>query len=345
MKSTQTRFQVYLQNTAGELEKELKIFTKVWRKQINGFSDLQKLNQYFTESLFGGKMLRGTLVKLGYELVTKSNNAILKPAAAFEILHTALLIHDDIIDQSPVRRGKPALHIRTKNKQYGISQAICLGDIGITHATKQIAESDFPTDAKNKAVTYFQQVISDTILGEMLDVASSQSLKRTEKQILHIHKMKTAQYTIIGPLTLGAILGGAPDSLLKSLKLFGEHLGIGYQLQDDILGVFGDEKKIGKSTTSDIEENKSTILITYAIKHANTQQRIALTNYGKKGIRRKEQELIKKVFIETGALAYSQNMIDKQTTKAKEYIPKLTHYKTKQQLFFNLADMLIERVK
>lgn len=343
--TSQIDFAFYLRTSAHAIEKELNIFSKSWNKQIaSSFPQLQTLNRRFTDSFFGGKMLRGTLVQFGYELVqTKSSAEIFKPAAAFEILHTSLMTHDDIIDQSPTRRGKTAIHIHT-DKHFGISQAICLGDLGISLAVKLLSECNFQTERKNNAVNYFSQIITDTILGEMLDVESPHTSLTTEEQILTIHKMKTARYTIVGPLTIGAMLGGADDKLLNNIKRFGEHLGIAYQIQDDILGIYGDETTIGKSTTSDIEENKSTLLLVNSLEHGTKQQKEILKKYyGKKGIAKEEQEMIKKIFTETGALAYSQDKIIKLITKAKKLIPLLSKDETKQELLTQLTDALVNR--
>ena len=335
-----------MQASAQAIEKELQVFSRSWIKQTaDAFPELQTDNQRFTDRLLGGKMLRGTLVQFGYELVkTKSSKAILKPAAAFEILHTALIIHDDIIDQSPTRRGQPAMHLH-KNAHYGVSQAICLGDLGISQAVKLLSESDFQTDKKIRALTYFSQIISDTILGEMLDIRSSHTEKPKEEQILTIHKMKTARYTIVGPMTVGAILGGADETLLKSIKLFGEHLGIAFQIQDDILGIFGDENTTGKSTTSDIEENKSTLLLTYIQQQGtNKQKELFKKYYGKKGITKEQHEIIKKIFIENGALAYSQKYMNKLVSKAKAVIPQITKNISKQELLHQLTEALVNRI-
>ncbi len=348
MNMTQPSFELYLRDTSQEIQKELQIFSKEWNRYIaNDFSDLKKSNMRFTESLFGGKMIRGTLVKFGYELIqTKNIKAILKPAAAFEIFHSSLLIHDDIIDQSPIRRGKLTLFMTEKNKHHGISQAICLGDLGITLAVNSISESDFPLEVKNMAIRYFLKMISKTILGEMLDVQASQKYNRKDEQVIKIHKMKTANYTIVGPLSVGAILAGASEKFLENIQLFGEYLGIAFQIQDDILGIFGDDKKIGKSTTSDIQENKNTLLFTYSLKKANQKQKdILKMYYGKKNITLKQQEMIRKVFIETGALDQSKKTIMKLTLQAKELIPNITKEKNKQLLLAQFVDLLVSRKK
>jgi geranylgeranyl pyrophosphate synthase len=347
LKMTQIDFRTYLKQTSSEIEKELLTYLKTWDDYIQkDFADLKKANNKFTQSLLGGKMFRGTLVKLGYELFqSKETHAILMPAIAFEVLHTAFLIHDDIIDQSPMRRGKAALYV-SKNKHNGISQAICFGDLGITLSIKLLWESDFPISVKKQAFTYFLHVSSTTILGETLDVQSSQKYTRTESQILKIQLTKTANYTIVAPLTVGAMLAGADETSLQKIKLFGEYLGIAYQIGDDILGVFGEEHEIGKSTTSDITENKSTLLFTYALTHADTKQKDILKRYyGKKRITSKKHELVKKVFQETGSLAYSQEKIVELTRQAKTIIPEITNNKDGRQLLTQFADMLTRRNK
>ena len=336
-------FKTYLHQSIHEIQQELTHVAKDLDKQIaHDFPELRQLHTRFTDSFFGGKMLRGTLVRLGYELLQQEpSHAIFKAAAAYEILHTSLLIHDDIIDKSPLRRGKPTLHRMEKNKHYGISQSLCLGDLGLMHACKLISESDFPSSRKQKALQFFLTTVTQTILGEMLDVHSAYISSRTEEQVLTIHRTKTAYYTIGGPLAVGALLGGASDSFVQTLEQFGEYLGIAFQIRDDILGVFGDKTAIGKSTTSDIEENKSTLLIIYSMKHAtNEQKNILKRYYGKKGITQKEHEIIKQIFRDAGALAYSQNKIATYLSQAKVRIPSLTKSKDKQVLLSNLADFI-----
>lgn len=347
MNSTKADFKQYLQQTSHAIEKELNDFSKEWSEYINtNFQDLNAVNKRFTQSLYGGKMIRGALVKFGYELFqTKTTDRILKPAVAFEIIHTSLLIHDDILDQSPLRRGKPAFHI-SANSHYGISQAICIGDIGMTIAFKLISESNFPEELKNRALNFFSQTVSQTIIGQMLDVEYSQVYERTDEKIMNIYLMKTAHYTIVGPLTVGAILAGATGDMLEKIKLFGEHLGIAFQIQDDILGVFGDDSITGKPTTSDIEENKSTLLFTHALRQSNeAQKKILKQYYGKKKITSEQLEMIRQIFKETGSLEYSQNKLKELTEKAKAVIPSLTKDELQQNLLRQLTDILVERSK
>lgn len=208
---------------AAALEREETSFLAGEKKHIQKISpNLLPLFEYFIAANTGGKKIRGFLIKLGFELAGGKDREILQVAAAYEILHTSILAHDDIIDKSPKRRGILSLY-----KSVGIDQAITLADYGFFLAMKIIAESKFDEKLKNQALRMFSQTIVDTALGQMLDVAHGDSEK--------IALLKTARYTISGPLKLGATLGGASGELIRELGKFGESLGIAFQIQDDIL--------------------------------------------------------------------------------------------------------------
>lgn len=341
-------FKSYLQKSAEEINKELGKFCKEWSKDVEKASPrLSFLNQCFVRACSGGKRLRGTLVKLGYEIASgQSNPEILKPAVAFEIFQTAVLAHDDIIDKSDLRRGKPTLWKCLGGDHYGISQTICLGDVGFFLSYKLISESNFLEKNKNRAIAFYTNAMIQTALGEILDVEVPHSGKTDEDTYLKICQLKTAFYTLIGPLQLGAVFGGAKEALLKRLAQFGENLGIAFQIQDDILGVFGEEETLGKSVTSDIEEGKNTLLIAYALKNASLEQREVLDKYyGKGKIGQEALEEVRKVFVDTGSLDYSQKKALKLVEEAKKLIPAITLNQEKAKLLSEMADLLVQRDK
>lgn len=191
---------------------------------------------------------------------------ILTPVVAFEIIQTGLLIHDDIIDKSLIRRNKPAVHIALGGNHHAISNAICLGDFAFLISNLLIAKSNFNEKYKNKALEIFNNAIFNTVVGQLQDIDFQENEPQTEEEILRMNMNKTAYYTIIGPLQVGASLAGAQTQEISALEEFGKLAGIMFQIQDDILGIFGDEKTIGKSITSDIKEGKSTILSIYTLK-------------------------------------------------------------------------------
>lgn len=221
-------FRNYLKETAEKLDREIE---KILEKS------LPPVTKDFISSCQGGKKIRGVLTILGYELAHLGGvkdhlpGEIVKIAAAYEIMHTAILIHDDIMDQSQKRRGKPSLY-----KKVGVSKAITLADYGFFLAIKLISESKFPDKYKTQALKLFAQVMMDTAVGQIMDLEGLDKIATA--------KLKTAQYTIAGPLKLGAVLAGVKSDLLNKLDQFGENLGIAYQIQDDILdGQAGDNAK------------------------------------------------------------------------------------------------------
>lgn len=342
-------FKIYLKDKAEQTEIALSDIFKQWRAEAEKLnSNLLPLIDVSIKACAGGKRLRAALVILGYELAGGlDNQEIAKPAAAFEIFQTAILAHDDIIDKSPLRRGKPTMFMELGGDHYGISQSICLADIGFFQSMQLISGSDFPVDLKNKALQSFSKTMIETALGEVLDIElPRKNEEKSEEDVITIAHLKTARYTITGPMQLGAILAGAKEPLLDNLKNFGDNLGIAYQIQDDILGVFGDEITLGKSITSDIEEGKNTLLIVHALKNANHQQREVLNkHYGKGIIGDKESETIRNIFKDTHALDYSRTKELEYVSSAKKVIPKITKDLEKQNLLNELADFLVERIK
>lgn len=340
-------FKSYLQTSAEEINSEIDNIFSSWNADVAKInSKLVPLNQAFVEACSGGKRLRGALVKLGYELTNApATLEILKPAVAVEIFQTAILAHDDIIDKSLLRRGKPTLYKVLGGDHHGISQTICLGDIAFFLTMKLLSESKFPDKNKNLALQCFARTTINTGWGEVLDVELPYLKgEKTAADVLTIFKLKTAEYTITGPVQIGAILGGADELLLKDIEEFGTNLGIAFQIQDDILGVFGDEKTVGKPVTSDIEEGKLTLMILYAREKADEKQKKILDKYyGKENIGKKGLEQIRKVFTATGALEYSQKYAEELVETAKKIIPKITKDKEKAKLLNEMADFLVAR--
>ena len=228
-------FEEFYQKNITKINEELNKILAVWRTEISVISNgLLPLVDKFIDSCRGGKRIRGMLVVLGYEIGKESSvispqieSSIIKIAAAYEIFHSAFLAHDDVIDQSEVRRGKPSLYKALGADHKGISRTICLGDGGFFLATRIIAESRFPDSKKNEVLKYLSGILLNTAIGQMLDVEKGDSLV--------VAKYKTAQYSVSGPLVLGATLAGAGEQWLKHLAKFGEKIGIAFQIKDDIL--------------------------------------------------------------------------------------------------------------
>jgi len=169
-------FQEYVKLIPQEIETELKIYLAKWRIEVEETNpNLLPLTDLFIDACDGGKRLRGALVKLGFELSgNKYEPEILKSAVAIEIFQTAILAQDDIVDQSPTRRGKKTIHTALGNDHYAISQTMMLGDTGFFLALKLIGESKFAPERVNKALQSFSETMLKTAIGEMLDIELSQ---------------------------------------------------------------------------------------------------------------------------------------------------------------------------
>lgn len=269
-----------------------------------------------------GKLVRGVLVDLGYYLLKDNNEYSNDLALAYEIFQTAILVHDDIIDQDEKRRGVNTIHYENYNKYKSYNSietkhlsnsiAICMGDLGLFEANKIISTSYKEDPNLSKVLINFNDTVLNTIKGEILDVILPFESKNIginsdilEKSIMDIYRLKTSHYTIIGPLSVGLILAGSDESKLKDISSFGEKVGIAFQIQDDILGIYSDD--IGKVVGSDIKEFKQTILYSHISK---TSYKKELDKYYGKDISEENINKVRELFKESGSFDYSINMMN-----------------------------------
>ena len=308
-------------------------------------------------ALAGGKRIRGALLCQAYFGVGgKERKKILKIAAAIELVHMFLLIHDDIIDRGGSRHGEETLHkmLSLKKKKYnlkndgehfGISEAIIVGDLLYAIANKIITEAGFNPKLSMQSLTKLQSIVETTIIGESQDILISYKKNATEKEVLQMLDNKTAKYTFEGPLHMGAILGGCNNQ--KTLNLLSRYaipVGIAFQIQDDILGVFGNEKKMGKSVASDIEEGKQTIMVVKAFKSASISEWKQLSYIlGKKKLTKREIKTFQDIIKSTGSLNYAKNLASELFSQGKKEIEKSPLFSKEKKFFIELVDYLENR--
>ena len=242
----------------------------------------------------------------------------------------------------------PSIYKSLGGNHYGISQTICLGDLGMFISDKLILESDFDEKNKYKALRSFVNTQYNTVVGELLDVELPYLNKSsiTIEDILKVYKYKTAYYTIVGPFHLGAILAGSKEILINKLENFGKLLGVSFQIKDDILGIFGDKDIIGKSIVADVEEGKLTTLWHHAFHNANDKQKKILDlKYGKKNVSNSDLEDIKSIFIDTGALLKSEESILEYVNNARNEIISMPINDTHKKILNELCDYIVKRKK
>lgn len=282
------------------------------------------------------KRLRGSFVYYGYQMLGgKKLKEARKVAMSIELIHTALLMHDDFMDQDDTRRGKPTTHeyfakIHKKNKyvhpakHYGESMAVTVGDIALLAGHKLITDSKFKEKAKLEAVNRTFQGIVNTGIGQAYDVTLESIGKATEKDIIDLHHAKTALYTYENPLHVGAILAGAKEKDLKLLSRYAIPGGIAFQLQDDILGLYGDPVETGKPAHSDLRQGKMTLLIIKALEKGTNKQVSELKKvWGNPNVTDKDAQVARKIVEDTGSLEYSRKVSRKWAQKAQLIIPSM----------------------
>ncbi len=207
------------------------------------------------------KRLRPALVALGHGLGAGQADlpdGVWSFAAAFELLHTFLLVHDDVADSADRRRGGPALHRVLAAGKLGEDLAVVVGDHLFARSIESMLETGLP--GASRAVRYYLAVCRHTAAGQYLDLDLTRAplAEVTLFQTLRVAHLKTARYGFVAPLVCGAMLAGAPRPLVEALDRVGRHVGLAYQLRDDLLGLFGDAQVAGKSTDGDFVQGKRT---------------------------------------------------------------------------------------
>ncbi len=289
-------------------------------------------------SLREGKRIRPLLLILSYKGYLPAGQKIppslYHASTCIEFLHNFMLIHDDIIDCSDLRRGKPTMHRLLRNTipssdpdKLGTDLAIIAGDIVYALAIDAFLSIKEEPVRKERALKYFIQTAAFTAMGEFIDtVGGVDKLAHVhEKDVFLNYSLKTARYTFDCPLVTGAILAGAPDREIKRLAEFGLLIGQAFQIQDDIIGIFETEKTIGKSILSDLEEQKKTLLIVHAFRTLKGRPHAAfLKIFLKPKKTLADLEAIKKILIEAGSLTYALDAVRVRTQKADAILSRLS---------------------
>lgn len=304
----------------------------------NSLEELKRLSK-------GGKRVRGYLVKLGQMLFGKDDDSYVDIAAAIEIFQTAILIHDDIIDEADKRRGMDTINSKYPG-HIGIAKAICIGDLGFFISYRIINNSLISKELKDEIIRIYSKTLHNTVNGEIVDVELplkdlNYHKNMSEKIIYDIYVNKTAWYTIIGPVLIGAASAGASNDDKDKLTQMGINLGIAFQIKDDLLGLYSNVSDMGK-TLNDIKEGKQTIIYKYAIDHAlNDDLKLIEKYYGDSSITEKESNIIKDLFEKLGARKNAEELVEEYTNRGIEIINNM-NIKNKD-LFISFADYLLNR--
>jgi geranylgeranyl diphosphate synthase type I len=353
-----------------EFKSQLSILkTKIDREIAKGFDlaigETKKKDIFIADALewakkitlAGGKRIRPALVYYGaLANGQRDEKKVIRVAAAIELVHTFLLIHDDIIDNGEFRHGIKTINSHYEAigkklfalkdpKAFGNSMAVIVGDKVYALALRMICESGFESEKIQRAVSMLQSIVATTIVGQSQDILIECKKKVVEQEVISMYENKTAKYSFEGPLQLGLILGEGENKYLK--KIFTKislPLGIAFQIQDDIIGIFGNKKETGKSASSDIEEGKQTLLVVKAKEFASRSQLASLKEIlGKQDLANSEIKKFLEIIKETGSLAYATGMIDEYFAKANKEINKSSLSEEVKEFLLGMISYLQQR--
>jgi geranylgeranyl diphosphate synthase type II len=287
----------------------------------------------------GGKRIRPSLVLLACDLFNSDYRIAINPAIGIEIFHNFTLLHDDLMDYSSFRRNNPTVH--TKWDQ---NTAILSGDVMSFLANKFISNVD---PRVLVPVNYmFNKTAIEVCEGQMLDMEYSVSESITIPQYLNMIRLKTA-VLIASSLSIGALVAEAPEAGINQIYNFGLNLGIAFQLQDDLLDIFGNEEILGKKIGNDIITNKRTYLFIRALEKSDNLQREELSRYYS-GINFESQDKIEKVtkiFKSLDIKDETEVQINKHFNIAMEYLDAITIERGRKLVLTEFSEYLMKREK
>ena len=233
---------------------------------------LAPVHEELRSFLNSGKRLRPVFLLLGYRAGGGTDpDAVMGPALGLELLHTCALIHDDLIDDADVRRGRPAVHVAFAARyaterdgaaeRFGRAAALLVGDLALAQADGAFLDARVPAERIVTALADFGTLREELMAGQYLDVAASSRSDVAADVALRIASLKSGRYSVALPLRIGAVLAGADPAVSDGLASAGVPLGQAFQLRDDVLGVFGHSAETGKPSDSDLVEGKRTTLV------------------------------------------------------------------------------------
>jgi len=288
------------------------------------------------------KRVRPITTIFGYKCF-KGDERIVDPSISIELMQAYLLIHDDIMDKSDLRRGKPSLHKVFEGdyeEDFGANMAILAGNLCASYMYESILESDFTDAEKIEAIRYLSWINNRENYGQALDLVPGIE-NITEADIMKIYELKTATYTIMGPLYLGCVLANAPKEKVSSLQKYAYNVGVSFQIQDDLNGILSSEQEIGKTNDSDVKEGKKTLIIAKTLELCNEEdKRFILERYGKENILPEEIDRLRRIIRSCGAYDYCKRETERLIEEAKNSIRDVELREEGKNFLFEMADYI-----
>ncbi len=301
---------------------------------IYGVPGADFLTGLLTEFVPGGKYVRSTFTYLGWlsgsgdQNLSEQLDAPLRAAASTELLHAFALLQDDVMDQSALRRGRPALHVRLASwhrslgldgpsERFGESAAILLADLCLVWAEQLFRDCGLPAAALARGWPRYDTLRGELAVGQFADLVNDARGEPTFDEVLDVTRRKSGNYTVRRPLELGAALAGANERTLAVLGDYGTLVGEAFQLRDDVLGVYGRPDVTGKPSGGDLREHKATSVVVLAADMASPVQDAELSRLARRDdLDDADLDRWRELIIETGAAARMEQLISQRVTAA-----------------------------
>lgn len=287
----------------------------------------------------GGKRIRPIMCLAACSLFTDDYKKALPAAMAIEMFHNFTLLHDDVMDNANLRRNQPTVHAK-----YGQNTAILSGDQMLIEAYKLLAQTDSPMFSL--VMDTFNKTATEVCEGQQYDMDFEKRTDVAIDEYLEMIRLKTA-VLLAGATKIGALIGGGSHKEVQAIYDFSIGIGLAFQLQDDLLDTFGDEKTFGKEIGGDIMENKKTYLLISALQNADTEQRGELIKWLSKDrdmvIREEKVAAVRAIFETTGARQATVNKMEELHANAISTLREMDISAQGKRFFLNFADTLLKR--
>lgn len=302
-----------------------------------------------------GKCLRSTFAYLGWLAGAEPDDAAVRAAASFELLHIFALLQDDVMDDSPLRRGRPAAHVRFADwhrqhglrgsaERFGASAAVLLGDLCLVWAEQMLRESGMATAALDRAWPRYDAMRTELAVGQFADLVNDAGGRPTLEDVLDVARRKSGNYTVRRPLEVGGALAGCDDATLGLLGRYGAEVGEAFQLRDDLLGIFGSPAVTGKPSGGDLSEHKATSVVVAAHRLAEPTVRRQLTELMEsRDLTDADIGRWQHLIAATGAVQWIEQLIDHRLSHALDRIHTSRLDDTVRAALVNMAAICTRR--
>lgn len=312
-------------------------------------------NEVLSGFVDGGKCVRSTFMYLGWLCGAGQDDSALRASASLELFHAFALMQDDVMDESALRRGRPAAHVMFStwhrdraltgaSARFGESAAVLLGDLCLVWAGKMLRESGIGAEALARVWPRYDDMRIELAVGQFADLVNDAHTFPTLDEVLDVLRRKSGNYTVRRPLEIGAAMSGCPDEVIDALGGYGAAIGEAFQLRDDLLGVFGSTTLTGKSVGTDLAAQKATSVIVAAHQLADAGLRRQLSELmSTPDLNSADAERWRTLISASGAVQWIEQLIDQRLNRALAHLDSVELPEAARSALEDMAVICTER--